>query len=427
MLNDTNAIIGRHTLMRNPSLAAIKEVCTTDGRWENYSNPRIDLDLLIVDESHHTRNRKNLHNAISALARSAKNVLFLTATPLHLGNEDLYNQLKILYPQRFANETFFYDELTVHQQVVQALKELSASDKQALEQSFKTLAQNDNIDDIKELLEQIDIPTTRARLRREIELFSPLSNVINRTTRRDIPYLDWPDRKAISVTHSLSEREKKYYYKLWLDHFLAIQNGVPFGKTMRLRLAATCMPIAMIKAELVENDENEEEETTDERGEMVLAGDGNQNLERLSNLPDSRFDEMMKALNEIWRETPNSKVIIFSFFVDVLDYLAIKLKKLSISHVVVHGRVQGNRTDLYDRFLDSKDNIKVLLSSEIGSEGLNLQVADTIVNYNLPWNPMVVEQRIGRIDRKGQKAKVIRIVNLFAEGTIEAKVLSRLP
>ena len=70
--------------------------------------------------------------------------------------------------------------------------------------------------------------------------------------------------------------------------------------------------------------------------------------------------------------------------------------------------------------------LQILLSSEVGSEGLDFQFCHILVNYDLPWNPMRVEQRIGRLDRLGQKSDRIIIVNLSLPGTIEHRILHRL-
>ena len=72
---------------------------------------------------------------------------------------------------------------------------------------------------------------------------------------------------------------------------------------------------------------------------------------------------------------------------------------------------------IIDTFCNNSE-MDVLLSSEVGSEGLDLQAASVVVNYDLPWNPMVVEQRIGRLDRIGQASDTIVILNLVAAGTI---------
>ena len=417
-----------HELQKDTAFSSILKVCTIDGKGEHFKHPNIDIDLLIVDESHHTRNPNNLHKAIHWLAQCAKSVIFLTATPIHLRNDDLYNQLKILFPKRFANKTFFQDELRVHQIVLQAIRQLNAKDVDNLRASLNHLANGEDISDLLKLLDDIEKPSDRARLKQQIESFSPLANVINRTTRRDIPNIEWPQRNAITVEHSLTEKEKKLYSQLIIQHYEAVASGLPFGKTTALRLAATCMPVAMSKHGLNLIEEEWDDESTDERGEKAIAEPGQLDLEYLARRHDSRFEQMWEALEGIWRETPESKIIIFSFFVDVLDYLSKRLKNLGIVHVVVHGRDPHDRSEREVRYDDFKNNpeIRLLLSSEVGTEGLNLQVADTIVNYNLPWNPMVVEQRIGRIDRKGQKSPKIRIVNLFAEGTIEDKVIRRL-
>ena len=85
--------------------------------------------------------------------------------------------------------------------------------------------------------------------------------------------------------------------------------------------------------------------------------------------------------------------------------------------------------------MDDRDRIRenfsngefdVLLSSEVGSEGLDQQHCHRFVNYDLPWNPMRIEQRIGRLDRFGQTADEIAILNLAVEGTIDAAILHRL-
>ena len=86
------------------------------------------------------------------------------------------------------------------------------------------------------------------------------------------------------------------------------------------------------------------------------------------------------------------------------------------------------RVDLRRRFALSKedsDALDVLLSSEIGCEGLDYQFCDCIVNYDLPWNPMRVEQRIGRIDRYGQKSEAVAIYNLITPGTVDADIYDR--
>src|SRR6185437_5146388 len=96
---------------------------------------------------------------------------------------------------------------------------------------------------------------------------------------------------------------------------------------------------------------------------------------------------------------------------------------------LVHGDVPDEeRTNLRQRFALPSENsnaIDVMLSSEVGCEGLDFQFCDLLVNYDLPWNPMRIEQRIGRIDRYGQKSESIAIVNFVTPGTVDADIYER--
>ena len=86
------------------------------------------------------------------------------------------------------------------------------------------------------------------------------------------------------------------------------------------------------------------------------------------------------------------------------------------------------RFKIRERFLMDRSEeqaIDILLFTEVGCEGLDYQFCDTMINYDLPWNPMRIEQRIGRIDRRGQKSETVRIYNFITDGTIDAVVYDR--
>lgn len=84
-----------------------------------------------------------------------------------------------------------------------------------------------------------------------------------------------------------------------------------------------------------------------------------------------------------------------------------------------------SKQDLINEFRERSD-LRVLVATEVASEGVDLQFSRLLINYDLPWNPMRVEQRIGRIDRLGQKAQVIHIWNLFYQETIDERIFGRL-
>ena len=90
-----------------------------------------------------------------------------------------------------------------------------------------------------------------------------------------------------------------------------------------------------------------------------------------------------------------------------------------------HLSIKEPRTGIIDRF-QAKPHSSLLLTSEVGGEGLDMQFCRSIINYDLPWNPMVVEQRIGRLDRIGQEADPILIFNFVAQDTIDERIYDRL-
>jgi hypothetical protein len=141
--------------------------------------------------------------------------------------------------------------------------------------------------------------------------------------------------------------------------------------------------------------------------------------------PDSKFSVLEDCLAELQESQPGEPVVIFSYFKKTLEYLSRKLGALGYSNTVISGSFAPTERDKrIAQFREGK--YQILLSTEVGSEGLDFQFCHILFNYDLPWNPMVVEQRIGRLDRFGQKANKILIFNLTAPGTIEDEILTRL-
>jgi SNF2 family DNA or RNA helicase len=137
-----------------------------------------------------------------------------------------------------------------------------------------------------------------------------------------------------------------------------------------------------------------------------------------------KADELTTLLGELL-EQPGSKIVVFSQWVRMLELLVGRLKKKRIEHVLFHGGVDGTRRKgLIDRFRED-DRCRAFLSTDAGGVGLNLQHASIVVNMDLPWNPAVLEQRIGRVHRLGQRNPV-QVINFIAQGTIEEGMLSVL-
>ena len=116
---------------------------------------------------------------------------------------------------------------------------------------------------------------------------------------------------------------------------------------------------------------------------------------------DSKYKQLIDLL---CKKLPDEKAIIFAYFKGTLRYLFRRLVHDGINCAMIHGDVENEERRAEIERFERNPGVRVLLSSEVGSEGIDLQFCRVIVNYDLPWNPMRVEQRIGRIDRVGQKA-----------------------
>ncbi|MBN2133258.1 MAG: DEAD/DEAH box helicase [Sedimentisphaerales bacterium] len=137
-----------------------------------------------------------------------------------------------------------------------------------------------------------------------------------------------------------------------------------------------------------------------------------------------KADELISVLQESF-ERPNDKAVVFSQWLRTHELILDRLESAKLGYVLFHGRVASkNRKELIRQFKQDAD-CRVFLSTDAGGVGLNLQNASTVVNMDLPWNPAVLNQRIGRVHRLGQHQPV-RVVNFVAQGTIEHSMLSVL-
>jgi superfamily II DNA or RNA helicase len=137
-----------------------------------------------------------------------------------------------------------------------------------------------------------------------------------------------------------------------------------------------------------------------------------------------KADELACFLEEVY-EDPETKVVVFSQWLRMHELLVRRLEKRRWGYVLFHGGVPGpQRGALVDRFRDEED-CRAFLATDAGGVGLNLQHASVVVNVDIPWNPAVLEQRIGRVHRLGQR-RPVRVVNFVAQGTIEEQMLSLL-
>jgi SNF2 family DNA or RNA helicase len=140
-----------------------------------------------------------------------------------------------------------------------------------------------------------------------------------------------------------------------------------------------------------------------------------------------KLDELKYILLEkLDLKNNQNKVIIFSEWVTMLQLIGKLLHECGIGFAQLSGQVAIKNRDKLVKKFESEPDCQVFLSTEAGGAGLNLQVADTVINFELPWNPAKKNQRIGRIDRLGQLSKNLTVINLVTKNSIETKIASGL-
>ena len=157
---------------------------------------------------------------------------------------------------------------------------------------------------------------------------------------------------------------------------------------------------------------------------MRMSCDSTYLLDELTNF-GFKADEISQLLSEMF-ETPGTKVVVFSQWLRMHELLVERITNHKWGHVLFHGDVPGDqRGELVDRFNKDPD-CRIFLATDAGGVGLNLQhAASVVINVDLPWNPAVLEQRIGRVHRLGQ-SQPVQVINFVARGTIEEGMLSVL-
>ena len=135
---------------------------------------------------------------------------------------------------------------------------------------------------------------------------------------------------------------------------------------------------------------------------------------------DTKIDELMSIIREVI-SAGDEKLVVFSQWERMTRIVAMELDNMGIGYKYLHGGIPSKkREELFTGF-NRDPEIRVFLSTDAGGTGLNLQSASTMVNLDIPWNPAVLEQRIGRIHRMGQKRKV-SVINMVSAGTIEHRM-----
>lgn len=322
------------------------------------------FDLVIVDEAHHLRDRAS--QSYKLVDRLNKRfLLLLSATPVQNDLTELYNLLTLLKPGMFKTPREF-------------------------RAAYMTPGQPRR-------------PANPERLR---EL---MRGAMVRNTRAVVA-LTLPRRHAATLKVDGSEGERGAYQELAAAARRLAAGGIESGQRLALRhlLAAAGSSPAAGRAAVARFAARHDEPDWQALGERWSAlGAGGKEA----------------ALIELLQRNPAEKKLVFVHYRDTLDHLAALLARQGIAFARFDGALSGPDKDR--AIADFRDRVPVLLSTESGGEGRNIQFCNTLINFDVPWNPMTIEQRIGRVDRIGQQRAVF-VFNLVTRGTLEEQILRLL-
>jgi superfamily II DNA or RNA helicase len=404
------------------------------------------LDLVVIDEAHYLRNSSTAsHQTVGILRENTANLLLLSATPIQTSDENLYNLLKLLSPEEYSSFETFSSLSKMNTGLIQlenALRyrsngqaSLEIEDAVAM---YKDIIGTDLSENILVAIARGTLtPEERIDLSRRVGERSFYSQYINRTRKRDVI-----ENRVIRVPqtfyYGFTEYEKYLYDSV--TRFLrgkAKRNSTlsEFALIARQRQMTSCLPAAF---KHWKDHESMDAQLWDDLGIESLDEDdpGSGYYQEVGDLPvdvelsmlerlDSKYAELKKQLTVLLRNTPSEKLIIFSFYRGTISYLSRRLAKDGFRSVHIVGGMGAEKYEIIDTFA-KEEGPNILISSEVGAEGIDLQFCHIIINYDLPWNPMKLEQRIGRVDRIGQKSEKIFIYNITCIETIEERVLSKL-
>jgi superfamily II DNA or RNA helicase len=410
------------------------------------------FDLVIVDEAHAARNAGTAnYHFVEAVRDATASLVMLTATPLQTHSENLFNLLRLVDPDRFVSLETFEQARRANVPIIESLNALlhTPPDREGFRRhleaaSREPLLRRDKL--LRELTDTVSFDwseTQRIHTARLLESRSLLADVMVRTRKREA----FPKRVVrkpwvLQVRLSIQERQLYENLSARIRSVARRENpGTPgeFVLISRQRQLASCIPAALAAwresghlDELLWEDLGAELGEPDDR----LPGVDFEDLMSGYNFEagDSKYKAFSEAIRQHLRDHPAEKIVVFAFFRGTLAYLKRRLEADGICSTVIHGgmgsqvvgnRVMDRKTAEIERFR-APDGPSVLLSSEVGSEGIDLQFARMVFNYDLPWNPMRVEQRIGRIDRLGQENDAIIVGHFATEGTIDDRIVNRL-
>ena len=453
-----------------------------DGRTEPASNPPWDVplaiaghqwlvrnadqflascgeyDFIIVDEAHRARFRdvdleqrrqpNQYLKLLRQLSRQTEELLLLTATPMQLNEVELWALLELLEPEGWNSAEFsrFYQDEAPDLPEWKYRRDLWRKTNPPETGDFLLGSDNDDY-----IASQLDDPASLQATLDAMQRSAPAKRLMSRHTREllrqyrrqgllDMPV---PERHARDVTITMTSEERRLYdgIKPLIQQcysgrdinqqalgfittiFRKRMGSSTYAYAQTLRNAANRIPQDADDWMTLLNDADWDELTDRETNSLNNAANLDALLkaaaeaERLSN-QDSKRRRLDGVITEL-REQGHNHILMFTQFRDTQSWLSehLQLGGHYVTELYGQDGHLGDRGRRLDEFRHQRQGI--LLCTETASESLNLQFCSAVVNYDIPWNPMTLEQRAGRIDRIGQERQVVDVVNLFYTGTAE--------
>lgn len=349
---------------RSPLILASIHTVKTKHHFDSVTSR--SYDMVVVDEAHHLKNRNTLNwKLVNAIPKTF--LLLLTATPVQNNLEELFNLVTLLSPGHLKTRKAFKKEFVTRG---------NPTDPQ-------------NREKLRQLLKEVMVRNTRS-----------------------VTQVHLPPRFATTVKISPSHSEEDFYQLI--SDFITEQtkirsNGITRLSLQKLLEAAGSSHFAALR--MLENIANRDNNGINHRArEIIKLG------------KEIQVAAKTQQVVDLLHASPDQKIIFVNYRA-TLEYLQEILGQQKITHVVYQGTMTATQKQAtIDTF---RDGCPVLLATGTGGEGHNLQFCHTMINYDLPWNPMEIEQRIGRIHRIGQE-KEVQVYNFCASGSIEDHILEVL-
>ncbi len=437
-------------------------------------------DFMVVDEAHHARfetpNNPNHRGPnqylqlLNRLAHRTHDLLLLTATPMQIAAVELWCLINLLEPGKWPLQAF---EDLYHPEAANILDRWilarhafrrHAERPSDLQSHAARIVWQDHEEWV---INQVqDDEVSRAETITYMRQHGPVSKLMSRHTRellKEYQRLGYdtavPERNVTSVPIDMTTAERKLYegVKPLIEEVYRGRPGVnpqAFGfisttfhtrigssfsayarslrKQLERRFEAKAADIAVDEGDwqlIAQVDADEQDDQTDVADlipaisltskQIHLLQRTVEAADRLS-FTDSKFQKLRETLDSLYRQG-HRRIIVFTQFRDTQSWLEHQLANawtLTCLHGADRQQYRESRAKRLEHLRDNKQG-GLLLCTESASESLNLQFCTALVNYDIPWNPMRLEQRIGRIDRIGQLAEVVQVVNLYYQGTAE--------